>query len=93
MQEATAFSQLLRGQNIPGGSVQQTVGPDAGSYSNSPLSQIVGLMGGLGSLLKGVNSAPGVRGGGAIIMKKGGQAHRSKAHAYIARGGSLKMRG
>ena len=93
MQEATAFSKLLSGQNIPGGSVAQTVGPDAGSYSNSPLSQIVGLMGGLGSVLRGVNSAPGVKGGGAIIMKKGGQAHRSKAHAYIARGGSLKMRG
>jgi len=24
-------------------------------------------------------------------MKHGGKAHRSKAHAYLARGGSIKM--
>jgi len=88
MAQTQAYSQLFKGQQIPGGSVQQTVGPDAGSYSNSPLSQIVGFMGGLGSVLKGMN---GQKNGGAIIMKKGGQAHRSKAHAYLARGGSIKM--
>ena len=88
MAQTQAYAQLLKGQQIPGGSVQQTVGPDAGAYSNSPLSQIVGLMGGLGSVLKGMN---GQKNGGAIIMKKGGQAHRSKAHAYLASGRSLKM--
>ena len=88
MAQTQAYSQLFKNQQIPGGSVQQTVGPDSGAYSNSPLSQIVGLMGGLGSVLKGMN---GQKNGGAIIMKKGGQAHRSKAHAYLARGGSIKM--
>jgi hypothetical protein len=51
------------------------------------LSQISGLLAGLGSFANTLNKADG----GAIIMKKGGQAHRSKAHAYLARGGSLKM--
>jgi hypothetical protein len=85
MAQAQAYSGLLRGQQIPGGSVGQTVGPRADAYSNSPLSQITGLMAGLGSVLKNVKN------GGAIIMKNGGKAHRSKAHAYLARGGSIKM--
>lgn len=85
MAQTQAFSNLLKNQTIPGGSVQQTVGPRADAYSNSPLSQISGLMAGLGSVLKNAKN------GGAIIMKNGGQAHRSKAHAYLARGGSLKM--
>jgi hypothetical protein len=88
MAQAQSFAQLLKNYQVPGGSVQQTVGPEAGAYSNSPLSQIVGLMGGLGSVLKGMN---GQKNGGAIIMKNGGKAHRSKAHAYLARGGSIKM--
>jgi hypothetical protein len=29
--------------------------------------------------------------GGAVIMKNGGKAQRSKAHAYLARGGTVKM--
>jgi hypothetical protein len=85
MAQTQAFSNLLKNQTIPGGSVQQAVGPRADAYSNSPLSQISGLMAGLGSVLKNAKN------GGAIIMKNGGQAHRSKAHAYLARGGSLKM--
>jgi hypothetical protein len=85
MAQAQAFSGLLRGQQIPGGSVGQTVGPRADAYSNSPLSQITGLMAGLGSVLKYAKD------GGAIIMKNGGKAHRSKAHAYLARGGSINM--
>jgi len=84
MAQAQAFSQLMRQYQVPGGSVQQTTGPDAGSYSNSPLSQISGLLAGLGAFLKKAD-------GGAVIMKNGGKAHRSKAHAYLARGGSVKM--
>jgi hypothetical protein len=86
MAQAQAYAKLMQGQQVPGGSVQQAVGPRADAYSNSPLSQIVGLMGGLGSVLKGINS----KDGGAVLMKHGGQAHRSKAHAYLARGGSIK---
>ena len=87
MAQTQAFSKLLQGYQIPTGSIQQKVGPEAGAYSNSPLSQISGLLAGLGSFANTLNKADG----GAIIMKKGGQAHRSKAHAYLARGGSLKM--
>jgi len=34
---------------------------------------------------------PKGKSGGAVMMKHGGKAHRSKAHAYLARGGSVKM--
>jgi hypothetical protein len=33
----------------------------------------------------------GQKDGGAVMMKNGGKAHRSKAHAYLARGGTVKM--
>jgi hypothetical protein len=84
MAQAQAFSQLLKQYQVPGGSIQQQTGPQAGAYSNSPLSQIAGLLTGLGAFMKKAN-------GGAVIMKNGGKAHRSKAHAYLARGGSVKM--
>jgi hypothetical protein len=87
MAQTQAFAKLLQGYQIPTGSIQQKVGPEAGAYSNSPLSQIGGLLAGLGAFSNTLKSANG----GAVIMKKGGQAHRSKAHAYLARGGSIKM--
>ena len=87
MAQTQAFSKLLQGYQIPTGSIQQKVGPEAGAYSNSPLSQISGLLAGLGSFSNTLKQANG----GAVIMKKGGQVHRSKAHAYLARGGSIKM--
>ena len=39
--------------------------------------------GGLGAFMK--------KDGGAVMMKNGGKAQRSKAHAYLARGGTVKM--
>jgi len=85
MAQTQAFSQLMRGYQIPTGQVTQEVGPQSGAYSNSPLSQIAGLLTGLGAFM------PKSKDGGAITMKHGGKAHRSKAHAYLARGGSIKM--
>jgi hypothetical protein len=85
MAQTQAFSQLMRGYQMPTGQIQQQTGPQAGAYSNSPLSQISGLLAGLGSFMKGAKD------GGAVMMKHGGKAHRSKAHAYLARGGSVKM--
>ena len=84
MTQTQAFSQLMKGYQIPTGQVTQEVGPMAGAYSNSPLSQIATLLAGLGSFAGKAN-------GGAVMMKHGGKAHRSKAHAYLARGGSVKM--
>ncbi len=92
MAQTQAFSKLLQSQTIPGGSVAQVVGPKADAYQLSPLAQISGLVAGLGSIIDGTPATqPKKANGGAIIMKNGGQAHRSKAHAYLARGGSLKM--
>jgi hypothetical protein len=83
MAQAQAFSQLMKQYQVPGGSIEQKVGPQAGAYSNSPLSQIAGLLTGLGAFMK--------KDGGAVMMKNGGKAQRSKAHAYLARGGTVKM--
>jgi hypothetical protein len=85
MAQTQAFSQLLKGYQVPGGTVTQETGPKSGAYSNSPLSQIATLLSGLGSFM------PKGKSGGAVMMKHGGKAHRSKAHAYLARGGSVKM--
>lgn len=88
MAQTQAFSQLMRGYQIPTGQISQKVGPEAGAYSNSPLSQIAGLLTGLGAFSRGV----GQKDGGAVMMKKGGPARGSKARAYLARGGSIKMK-
>jgi len=81
MAQAQAFAQLMKGYQIPGGTIRQKTGPgEAGSYSNSPLAQISTLLAGLGAFTKAD--------GGAVMMKHGG---RSQAHAYLARGGSVKM--
>ena len=85
MAQTQAFSQLLKGYQVPGGTVAQETGPKSGAYSNSPLAQISTLLASLGAFM------PKGKSGGAVIMKNGGSAHRSKAHAYLARGGSVKM--
>ena len=82
MAQAQAFSQLMKQYPVPGGTVTQETGPKSGAYSNSPLAQISGLLAGLGAFM------PRNKNGGAVMMKHGG---RSKAHAYLARGGSVKM--
>jgi len=88
MAQTQAYSKLLQGYQVPMGTVKQDVGPQAGAYSNSPLSQISGLLAGLGSFANTLGKADG----GAVIMKNGGQAHRSKAHAYLANGGTLTLK-
>ena len=82
MAQTQAFSQLMKGYQVPGGTVTQETGPKSGAYSNSPLAQISSLLTGLGAFM------PRNKNGGAVMMKHGG---RSKAHAYLARGGSVKM--
>lgn len=85
MAQAEAFSKLLSNAKIPMGQVDQTVGPQAGAYSNSPLSQIASLLAGLGSFMKAKN-------GGAINMARGGRVpmavtHRGKGYRI---GGRVK---
>jgi hypothetical protein len=91
MAQTQSFAKLMQGYQIPTGTVKQSVGPQSGAYSNSPLSQISGLLAGLGAL-GNVTSPTGRAGGGAVMMKDGGKAHRSKAHAYLANGGTLTLK-
>lgn len=63
MAQTQAFSKLMQGYQIPTGSVSQKIGPEAGAYSNSPLSQIASLLAGLGSFMR---PTPGKKSGGAI---------------------------
>lgn len=89
MAQTQAFAKLLQGYQVPTGTVQQTTGPgDAGSYSNSPLSQIATLLAGLGAFMR---PASGQKNGGAIRMKEGGAVpmavtHRGKGR-MMKRGG------
>jgi hypothetical protein len=53
MAQAQAFSKLMQGYNIPSGEVKQTVAP--GAFSNSPLSQIAGLLTAIGSFSANTN--------------------------------------
>jgi hypothetical protein len=88
MAQAQQYAQLLRGQNIPTGQVQQYTGPDAGSYSNSPLSQIAGLLTGLGSFFR----TPTSNKDGGIMEKADGGAvgvpayHDGNGNLYDANG-------
>jgi len=65
MAQAQAFSKLMQGNPVPTGTVQQKIGPEAGAYSNSPLSQIASLLAGLGSFMR-ADPAKGTKDGGAI---------------------------
>jgi len=85
MAQAQAFANLLQNAKIPMGQVQQTTGPQAGAYSNSPLSQIASLLAGIGAFAKAKN-------GGAITMARGGRVpmavtHRGKGYRI---GGRVK---
>ena len=88
MAQAQQYAQLLRGQNIPTGQVQQYTGPDAGSYSNSPLSQIAGLLTGLGSFFRTPTSN---KDGGIMEKADGGTVgapayHDGNGNLYDANG-------
>jgi hypothetical protein len=89
MAQAQAFSKLLEGSRIPMGQVQQTTGPQAGAYSNSPLSQIAGLLAGLGAFMR---PGSGQKKGGAISkggLRKVPMAATMRGKGYRI-GGSVK---
>jgi hypothetical protein len=60
----------MQGYQMPTGEVKQSVGPVAGAYSNSPLSQIATLLSGLGSFLN--TPAPRTNANGGVIKKAEG---------------------
>jgi hypothetical protein len=81
MAQTQAFAKLMQGYQIPTGEVKQSVGPVSGAYSNSPLSQIAGLLSGLGSFL----NTPAPRAdGGAITMADGGYIEPQNAPSSAA---------
>jgi hypothetical protein len=58
----------LYGQNIPLGETKQAIGPGAsGQYGLSPLSQITGLLSGIGSFLNTGSSSSGSSGSAAPV--------------------------
>jgi hypothetical protein len=79
MAQTQAFSKLMQGYQIPTGSVSQKIGPEAGAYSNSPLSQIASLLAGLGSLMRADTAKP-VKNGGAIKTPPMSVTHRGKGY-------------
>jgi len=71
MAQTQAFAKLMQGYQIPTGETKQSVGPVAGAYSNSPLSQIATLLSGLGSFLNTPTPTPKAD-GGVIYKGEGG---------------------
>ena len=79
MAQTQAYSKLLQGYQIPTGQVSQKIGPEAGAYSNSPLSQIASLLAGLGSFMR---TSPTPQKNGGAISKKPPMSvtHRGKGY-------------
>jgi hypothetical protein len=91
MQQAQNFSRLLSGYVMPMGQVNQTTGPMAGAYSNSPLSQIAGL----GTLISAVlgnkvtDTTPKGKSGGSVGYADGGDVlayHDGNGNLYDTNG-------
>jgi hypothetical protein len=68
MAKATAFSQLMKGYNIPTGLTKQTTGSTG--YSNSPLAQVSSLL----TALQGFTGTNAKDGGAITSYARGGQA-------------------
>jgi hypothetical protein len=84
MAQTQAFAKLLQGYQVPTGQVQQTTGSEG--YSNSPLSQIAGLMTGLGSLFS-------KKDGGEIRMARGGSVKKPMSATMRGKGRRMKVGG
>ena len=89
MAQTQAFAKLLQGYQVPTGTVQQTTGSEG--YSNSPLSQIAGLLTGLGAFLR---SEPAKANGGVIRKAKGGAMRKPPMSATMkGKGRRMKFGG
>jgi hypothetical protein len=69
MAQAQAFAKLMQGYQIPTGTTQQVTGSQG--YSNSPLSQIAGLLTGLGSFLRTPTQTTSTTTDGTTVTKAG----------------------
>jgi hypothetical protein len=94
MAQTQQFAKLMQGYQMPLGKTTQSTGPEAGAYSNSPLSQI----GGLGALMAALFPQKAEGGvmkkaqGGGVRLADGGMApsgaeyHDGKGNFYDANG-------
>jgi len=101
MAQAQAFAKLLQGYQIPTGTVQQQTGSQG--YSNSPLSQIGGLLTGLGAFLRTptqttsttigdtTTNTAGKKAGG-VMRKANGENVRKPPMSLTHRGQGKKFR-
>lgn len=80
MAQTQAFSKLMQGYQIPTGQVSQKIGPEAGAYSNSPLSQIASLLAGLGSFMRADTAKPSKNGGAIKKPVPMSVTHRGKGY-------------
>jgi hypothetical protein len=85
MAQTQAFAKLLQGYQVPTGQVQQTTGSEG--YSNSPLSQIAGLMTGLGSFLRTQKD------GGVVKKAQGGSVNKPMSATMRGKGRRMKVGG
>jgi hypothetical protein len=85
MAQTQAFAKLLQGYQVPTGQVQQTTGSEG--YSNSPLSQIAGLMTGLGSFLRTQKD------GGVVKKARGGSVNKPMSATMRGKGRRMKVGG
>ena len=85
MAQTQAFAKLLLGYQVPTGQVQQTTGSEG--YSNSPLSQIAGLMTGLGSFLRTQKD------GGVVKKAQGGSVNKPMSATMRGKGRRMKVGG
>ena len=84
MAQTQAFAKLLQGYQVPTGQVQQTTGSEG--YSGSPLSQIAGLMSGLGALFS-------KKDGGVVNMARGGSVKKPMSATMRGKGRRMKVGG
>jgi hypothetical protein len=85
MAQTQAFAKLLQAYQVPTGQVQQTTGSEG--YSNSPLSQIAGLMTGLGSFLRTQKD------GGVVKKAQGGSVNKPMSATMRGKGRRMKVGG
>lgn len=90
MAQTQAFAKLLQGYQMPTGTVQQQTGSQG--YSNSPLSQIAGLLTGLGAFLRSEPTKTS-KTGGVIRKAKGGGVRKPPMSASMKGQGRRMKRG
>lgn len=84
MAQTQAFAKLLQNYQIPLGRVDQETGSQG--YANSPLSEIAGLMSGLGALFK-------KSGGGVVKKAQGGSVNKPMSATMRGKGRRMKVGG